>query len=103
MGKISTINNVKHAKTGWQLLRNRKTLWCMLKETWRGAYKMSFLTSLVLVLGIAYVFIPLDFDWIPVVGWIDDFAVIILIIKRLQAETQRFIRFKAMERKRSDC
>lgn len=99
MGKVSTINN---AKTGWQLLRNRKTLWCMIKQAWKGSYRMSFLTSLVIVLGIAYVFIPLDFDWIPVLGWLDDGFVIFLIIKRLQAETQRFIRHKAMERKR-DC
>lgn len=99
MGKVSTINN---AKTGWQLLRNRKTLWCMIKQAWKGSYRMSFLTSLVIVLGIAYVFIPLDFDWIPVLGWLDDGFVIFLVIKRLQAETQRFIRHKAMERKR-DC
>ena len=99
MGKITSINN---AKTGWQLLRNRKTLWCMIRESWKGTYSMSFYTSLVVVLGIAYVFIPLDFDWIPFVGWIDDGFVIFLVIKRLQAETQRFIRHKAMERKR-DC
>lgn len=102
MGKITTISNAKHVKEGWHLLRNRKTLWCMLKESWKGSYKMSFLTSALLVLGLLYVVIPIDFDWIPIIGWIDDGFVIFLMIKLLQKETQRYIRYKAMERRR-DC
>lgn len=100
MGKVTSISNVKHAREGWQLLRNRKTLWCMIKESWKGHYRMSFLTTAAIVVGVLYVFIPLDFDWIPFIGWIDDGVVIFLVIKRLQYETQRFIRHKAMERKR---
>lgn len=102
MGKITQVSNAKYAKDGWQLLRNRKTLWCMLKASWKGQYRMSLFTSLIMVLGILYVIIPLDFDWIPFIGWIDDIAVIIFIIKRLQKETQRFNRHKAMER-RMEC
>ncbi len=102
MGKVTSISNAKHVREGWQLLRNRKTLWCMLRESWKGNYRMSFVTSAILVLGILYVFIPLDFDWIPFVGWIDDGLVIFFMIKRLQKETQRFNRHKAMERRR-DC
>lgn len=100
MGKVATYNKAKQAKEGWELLRNRKTLWCMLKEAWKGKYRMSFFTTIVVVLGLIYVVVPLDFDWIPIVGWIDDGFVIFYIIKRLQAETQRFNRHKAMERKR---
>lgn len=102
MGKVTSISNTKHVREGWQLLRNRRTLWCMLKESWRGNYKMSFATSALLVLGLIYVVVPIDFDWIPFVGWIDDGFVIFFMIKRLQKETQRFNRHKAMERKR-DC
>lgn len=73
----------------------------MLKEVWKGQYRMSLLTNLIIVLGILYVIIPLDFDWVPIVGWIDDGLVIFFVIKRLQKETQRFNRYKAMERKRT--
>jgi len=72
----------------------------MLRESWKGSYRMSLFTSASLVLGLLYVFIPLDFDWIPVLGWIDDGFVIFLVIKRLQKETMRFNRHKAMSRKR---
>lgn len=99
MGKFTTVSNAKNVRDGWQLLRNRKTLWCMLKESWRGNYKMSFMTMVLLVLGLLYVVIPLDFDWIPFIGWIDDGIVIFMLIKRLQKETQRFNRHKAMERR----
>lgn len=73
----------------------------MLKEVWKGQYRMSLLTNLIIVLGILYVIIPYDFDWVPIVGWIDDGLVIFFVIKRLQKETQRFNRYKAMERKRT--
>lgn len=101
MGKITSVSNhAKYVRDSRQLLRNRRTLWCMLKESWKGSYKMSLFTSVVLVLGLLYVVIPLDFDWIPIIGWIDDGLVIFYMIKRLQKETQRYNRHKAMERKR---
>ncbi len=102
MGKISTLSNAKNVREGVGLLRNRRTLWCMLRETWKGNYKMSFFTTLVTILGLIYIFTPFDFDWIPFIGWIDDGLVAFYIIKRLQKETQRFNRHKAMER-RMEC
>lgn len=99
MGKITTVSNAKNVRDGWQLLRNRKTLWCMLKESWKGNYRMSFVTMMLLVAGLLYVIIPLDFDWIPFIGWIDDGFVIFMLRKRLQKETHRFNRHKAMERR----
>ena len=71
----------------------------MLKEIRMGNYKMSFLTTLIVVLGLLYVVTPFDFDWIPIVGWIDDGLVLYFIFKRLQFETKRFNRHKAMERR----
>ncbi len=106
MNKVSTIRraagvaNTRGVREGAQLFKNRKTLWCMLKEVWRGKYRMSFLTTVITILGLIYVVTPFDFDWIPFVGWIDDGLVIYLIIKRLQKETQRFNRHKAAERRR---
>lgn len=97
-GKYTTTKNVTE---GIQLFRNRKTLSCMLKEVWKGRYRMSLFTHVVLILGILYIILPFDFDWVPFVGWIDDVFVLFLVIKRMQRETQRFIRYKAMERKRA--
>ena len=85
------------------MLRNRKTLWQMLREALKGSYKMSFLTMAAIVLALGYVIFPFDIipDFIPVVGWMDDGFVVYLLLRRLVNETQRYNRFKAMERKAS--
>jgi len=73
----------------------------MIRETLSGRYKMSVLTTVVVVLSIAYVLFPFDAlpDYIPFLGWIDDAFIFFLLVKMLQKETSRYIRFKAMERK----
>lgn len=103
MGKVTTARGVKNAREGWQLFRNRKTLWSMLREVFRGNYRMSLLTNIITIAALIYVVVPFDLvtDLIPFVGWIDDGVVIFLLIKRLQKETQRYNRYKVMERKRS--
>jgi uncharacterized membrane protein YkvA (DUF1232 family) len=82
------------------LISNRKTLFQMLREVFHGSYKMSFLTNMSVIMGLVYIISPLDFDWIPILGWADDGFVFYMLVKRLQNETQRFNRFKAMERKK---
>lgn len=74
----------------------------MVRDAFNGHYSMSFLSYLLLVGGVLYVVFPFDLisDLIPVIGWIDDGAVIYFIVKRLQKEMQRYNRFKVMERKR---
>src|SRR5690606_12718065 len=99
MLKFTTMKAARSLRHATQLFSHRKTLFQMLREAFRGRYKMSFLTSLAVVLGLIYIVSPLDFDWIPLVGWVDDGFVFYLLIKRLQKETLRFNRHKAMERK----
>lgn len=99
MPKVTPLRKSQQLHTGFQLIKNRKTIWCMLKEVWRGKYRISFYTSIILALGLLYIILPFDFDWIPFIGWIDDGFVLFLVVKRLQKEAQRFIRAKAMERK----
>ena len=86
---------------GWRLFRSRKTLWQMIREVFNGHYRMSFFTNALTILAIAYIVFPFDLvpDYIPVLGWIDDGAVLYLLILRLEKETHRYNRFKAMERK----
>ena len=93
---MKTGRNLRHAT---QSFNSRKTLFQMLRDVFHGKYKMSFLTHLYLIFGIIYIISPLDFDWIPVVGWIDDGFVFYLLVKRLQNETQRYNRHKVVGRK----
>jgi uncharacterized membrane protein YkvA (DUF1232 family) len=73
----------------------------MIREVLSGQYRMSGLTLMVTILAIAYIVFPFDLipDFIPVLGWIDDGVVLYLLLRRLVTETQRFNRYKAMERK----
>jgi uncharacterized membrane protein YkvA (DUF1232 family) len=73
----------------------------MLREVIRGTYKMSFLTTAILMLAIAYVIFPFDIipDYIPVIGWLDDGLILYLTLRRLVKETQRYSRNKAMDRR----
>lgn len=89
-----------YAQDGLHFFQNRKTLLQMLKAVWKGKYTMSLLTHVIIVAGIFYIILPFDFDWIPVLGWLDDAFVAVLIGKRLMRETQRFNRWKVMDRRR---
>ena len=101
MAKSTTIRQGRNIKHVFNLFNNRRTLFQMLREAWSGHYKMSFLTKASIVIGILYVLFPFDIitDLIPFFGWLDDGFVIFLLIRRLQNETHRYIRFKVMERR----
>ena len=101
MSKFTPLRPVQNVHHGWHLFRNRRTLWQMIREVARGHYRMSFLTTVIAIVSIAYIIYPFDLipDYIPVLGWIDDGVVFYLLLKRLVFETHRFNRFKAMERK----
>jgi uncharacterized membrane protein YkvA (DUF1232 family) len=71
----------------------------MLRETFKGKYKMSGITKTILIAGLLYIVLPFDFDWIPVLGWLDDVAVAFLLIKRLQVETHKYVRAKVVARR----
>lgn len=99
MGKITQTDKLKHLQTGFHLVRNWKSMRCMLRETFDGKYKMSGVTKAILITGLLYIVLPFDFDWIPILGWLDDGLVVFLLLKRLQAETTRYVRAKVMARK----
>ncbi|MBL7682274.1 MAG: DUF1232 domain-containing protein [Flavipsychrobacter sp.] len=99
MSRVTPLRKAGNIQAGFQLIKNRKTMWCMIKAVWQGKYKMSGLSKWLLFAGLAYVILPFDFDWVPILGWLDDGVIILLLIKRLQTETHRYVRAKVMERK----
>ncbi len=104
MGRYTSARSLNTVRHGWSLFKNKRTMWQMVREALSGKYRMSFFTTIVLILGVIYVVSPFDLipDWIPVIGWMDDGVVIYLVIKRLNLETMRYIRAKAMDRKQVD-
>lgn len=85
----------------WQLFKNRRTLWQMLRDVFAGYYRMSLLSYIICTAGIIYILFPFDLlpDYIPILGWTDDALVFYLMIRRLMAESQRYMRHKAAERR----
>jgi uncharacterized membrane protein YkvA (DUF1232 family) len=73
----------------------------MLRSVFNGSYRVSMMTTVVCIAALIYIISPIDIvpDFIFVLGWIDDGLVFYLLLKRLNTETQRYIRFKVMERK----
>lgn len=74
----------------------------MLGAVLNGSYKMSLFTTMAMLFAIGYILFPFDVvpDFIPVLGWIDDGLVFYLLLRRLSKETQRYNRYKAMERRK---
>ena len=99
MAKFIPLRSTRTLKTAHQVFQHRRTLWQMLRDVFQGKYKMSWVTNLAFIAAIIYIISPLDFDWIPIIGWIDDGLVFYLLVQRLQKETHRYNRTKAMERK----
>lgn len=73
----------------------------MIRDGMKGSYHISVLTIVIFIVGFIYVVSPFDLvpDSILFFGWIDDIVMIFLVVKRLQRESQRYIRFKVMERR----
>jgi uncharacterized membrane protein YkvA (DUF1232 family) len=101
MSRITPARSVKNLRHAFGLFQNRKTMWQMLRDAFKGRYRMSFLTGLVIVISLVYILFPFDVipDFIPVLGWIDDGIIFYLLVKVLNKETQRYIRHKVMERR----
>ena len=101
MAKYFSVKSARGVRAAYGLFQGRRTLWHMLREVFAGRYRMSAFTTVICLLSVAYIIFPFDLlhDYVPLLGWIDDGFVFFLLIKRLRVETQRYTRFKAMERK----
>ena len=101
MARVIPTRQMKTMRHATHLFSNRRILWQMLRAVFNGSYRMSLVTTLIAIASLAYIISPIDFvpDFIIFFGWIDDGLIIYLLLKRLNTETQRYIRFKVMERK----
>ena len=69
----------------------------LLSDYFGGVYKNPPLATVVAILGgILYLILPLDVlaDFIPVLGWIDDIAVLSFIVKAEQNDIKEYLEWK---------
>ena len=70
----------------------------LLSDCFEGTYKNLPLSTIVAVLaGVLYLVLPFDVlaDYIPVLGWIDDMAVLGFIVKAEQNDIKEYLGWKA--------
>ena len=72
-----------------ELLHNVRIAFLMLKDT---EYALSWKTKTLLITGLLYFLLPSDLtpDFIPLIGYIDDAAVMTAIFKRIAHEVKNY-------------
>lgn len=75
----------------------------MIKSIVKKEYQPEFKNVLVPAAVILYLISPLDVipDWIPVIGAMDDIALIALAIPMLMRETEKFIAWEVLKKSKS--
>lgn len=71
------------------LLRNVRLLVAMLRDP---SFHMTWSTRATILAGLLYVVMPVDAtpDYLPLIGFVDDTALIALLIRRLNTEIDRY-------------
>ncbi len=84
-----TVRRARHLKSLWQ---QRHDLIPMLRDAHRGEYRISGWTKLAFVACLVYVLSPIDLipDFLPILGWGDDAAILFFLTRRIAAEIQRY-------------
>jgi uncharacterized membrane protein YkvA (DUF1232 family) len=92
MAKIPLMKKAQQIRTLSALWKYRSGLFSMFRDMLGGRYKASFLTVVALVAGAIYILSPIDIipDFIPIVGWMDDGAILYFLLKRLMYELGRY-------------
>ena len=82
-----------------RILKDLKDLYALFVDSIRGRYKLHPAITGIIGGGLLYFIIPLDLipDYIPVIGLLDDFAVLSAIINSLQDELADYRKFKYEE------
>lgn len=92
MPKIPGFRAAKRIRTMAALWHHRGDLFPMFRDMYKGRYRATFFTQIAMVLCALYVIMPFDFlpDWIPILGWADDAAMIYFFTRRIIGELERY-------------
>ncbi len=64
-------------------------------KSWRaGEYKPKKRNIYFTIFAIIYVISPLDFDWVAIIGWVDDLAIVSFAFGRIMKELDRFLNWE---------
>ncbi|MBE7652158.1 DUF1232 domain-containing protein [Tenacibaculum finnmarkense genomovar finnmarkense] len=91
-------NAEKKSKNLGEQMDNFILLLGMLKDSWNGTYQLNK-TSLAIIVGaLLYVVSPIDAipDFIPVLGWLDDIAIVAFAMSKLKSVIQDYKNFKGI-------
>lgn len=99
--KVSKIALAKEAFKHKGFIRKVPVILRMIKSTMKkGGYKPQFQNIIVPALVLIYLISPLDIipDWIPVIGVLDDLALLALAMPKIIAEAEKFIAWEASQK-----
>jgi len=79
-----------------RIIKDLKDLYSLFVDSIKGRYKLHPAITGIIGGGLLYFIVPLDLipDYIPIVGLLDDFAVLSAIINSLQGELGEYRKFK---------
>ncbi len=99
--KYSKLKLAQEAIKHKGFLQKIPSVYRMFKLWYRGEYKMKFTDVLIPALALIYVISPIDFipDFVPVIGALDDLAILALAIPLLMKEVDKFLLWESQLRK----
>ena len=98
--KYSKLKLAQEAIKHKGFLQKIPSVYRMFKLWYRGEYKMKFTDVLIPALALIYVISPIDFipDFVPVIGALDDLAILALAIPMLMKEVDKFLLWESQKR-----
>ncbi len=99
--KYSKIALIKEAIKHKGFLQKVPVIWRMVKLWRKGVYQTKAIDLIIPLLGLLYVISPIDLIpeiAVPVIGSLDDLAVLALIIPKLIKEIDKFLLWEAMQK-----
>lgn len=100
--KYSKIDVLKEAIKHKGFIQKLPAIWRMVKLWKQGHYPAKTLDIVLPILGLLYVISPIDLIpefLVPVIGSMDDLAVLALTIPKLMAEVDKFLLWEALKKK----
>ena len=79
-------------------LKDIRLTFSLFRDYWKGNYRdVAPMTVVSVVVALLYMVSPIDLmtDMIPVIGWVDDVAIILFCMKLLQGDLEKYRKFKA--------